>query len=468
MFRYFDKQPLAAASLGQVHRAQLLSGEEVVVKVQRPGLRDLFDLDLDALQSVATFLQNSKKYGGKTRDWLGIYNECRKVLLEEIDYIAEAKNCERFRCNFASVPYVKIPKAFMDYTTTTVLCLQYIPGLDIRNRAALLNAGIDLKLVARRSAEILLKQILDYAFFTADPHAGNVAISPQLGGSIILYDFGMVGVLNPKIKEKLIDILIGVIEKDADVVMKTLVDLGALVLPADPVPVRRSIQFFLDSVGSRPNREQTVAAIGDDLYATAYDKPFRLPAESVFLLRALSTLEGVNKTLDPDFKFSEVAQPFADELLRGRGQAEYNMSSPQRLIKSLARAAISGKSDVVTDQLRRRITGAGTNAVQAAGRIEKIEKTLSKIERGDLKVRARTTETERLLRQQNDLSIASNYLIISVASAVLALQIFTSNLGSLATDGGGLLASISAIFGFVFVRKSTKAKKLPFSNTDDN
>lgn len=467
IFRYIDKQPLAAASLGQVHRAQLPSGEEVILKVQRPGLQELFNLDLDALETVATFLQNSKKYGGKTRDWIGIYNECRKVLFEEIDYIAEARNCERFRSNFASVPYVKIPKAYMDYTTPTVLCLQFIPGLDIRNREALLGAGIDPKLVARRSAELLLKQILDYAFFTADPHAGNVAVSPQLGGSIILYDFGMVGALNPKIKERLVDILIGVIEKDAEVVMNTLVDLGALVLPADPVPVRRSIQYFLDSVGSRPNREQTVAAIGDDLYATAYDKPFRLPAESIFLLRALSTLEGVNKTLDPDFKFSEVAQPYADELLRGRGQSQYDMSNPQSILKSLAAVALSGKSDAITDQLRRRVAGAGSNAIQAGDRIEKIEKAFSRLERGDLKVRARATETERLLRQQNELSVASNYLVMSVASAILALQVFTSSLGALSTDGGGILATLSAMLGIIYVRRTAKAKKIPFANSDD-
>jgi predicted unusual protein kinase regulating ubiquinone biosynthesis (AarF/ABC1/UbiB family) len=186
VFTYFEKDPIAAASLGQVHRAGLRSGEDVVVKIQRPSLKHLFDLDLDALHTVAVYLQKSKEYGGNTRDWVGIYEECRKVLYEEIDYIREANNCEQFRENFKDYPHVRIPKAYLDYTTTTVLCLQYVPGINIRDRDAMVRAGINPKLVARRSGTILLKQILDYALFTADPHSGNVAVSPQNGGTIIL------------------------------------------------------------------------------------------------------------------------------------------------------------------------------------------------------------------------------------------------------------------------------------------
>jgi predicted unusual protein kinase regulating ubiquinone biosynthesis (AarF/ABC1/UbiB family) len=186
VFTYFDKDPIAAASLGQVHRAGLPTGEDVVVKIQRPRLKELFDLDLDAMRVVAVYLQKTKEYGGDTRDWVGIYEECRKVLYEEIDYIREANNCEQFRENFKGYEYVRIPRAYLDYTTSTVLCLQYIPGMSTRDRDAMLRAGIDPKLVAQRSGTILLKQILDFALFTADPHSGNVAVSPQNGGTIIL------------------------------------------------------------------------------------------------------------------------------------------------------------------------------------------------------------------------------------------------------------------------------------------
>lgn len=167
VFLWFDKTPLAAASLGQVHRAALPDGTEVVVKLQRPGLRKLFDFDLDALKSVAEYLQRSKKYGGETRDWIGIYEECRKTLYEEIDYELELVNSERFRENFANTPYVIVPKAYPVFSTKTVLCLQYVPGVSIRDKAGMEAIGADSKLVAQRTAEVLLKSILDHSFFSA-------------------------------------------------------------------------------------------------------------------------------------------------------------------------------------------------------------------------------------------------------------------------------------------------------------
>lgn len=249
VFRFFDKTPLAAASLGQVHRATLFSGEEVVVKIQRPGLQRLFDLDLDAMRAVAEYLQRSKKYGGGGRDWVGIYEECRRVLYKEIDYVREAESCERFRRNFgdAGVDYVKVPRAFPEYSTKTVLCLQYLPGIKISDKVLLTKAGLDLSLIAERFASSLLMQVLEFSFFSCDPHAGNAAVGAN--ETILLYDFGMVAELPPNIKERLVDILAGVIDKDAQVVMDALVDLEALVLPPDPVPVRRAIQFFLDATG---------------------------------------------------------------------------------------------------------------------------------------------------------------------------------------------------------------------------
>lgn len=249
VFRFFDKTPLAAASLGQVHRATLFSGEEVVVKIQRPGLKRLFDLDLDAMRVVAEYLQKSKKYGGGGRDWVGIYEECRRVLYEEIDYEREAESCARFRRNFAEagIDYVKVPRAFPEYTTKTVLCLQYLPGIKISDKDLLRKAGLDLSLIAQRFGSSLLMQVLDFSFFSCDPHAGNAAVGAN--ETILLYDFGMVSELPPNIKERLVDILAGVIDKDAQMVMDALVDLEALVLPPDPTPVRRAIQFFLDSTG---------------------------------------------------------------------------------------------------------------------------------------------------------------------------------------------------------------------------
>ncbi|CAN8070641.1 unnamed protein product [Agarophyton chilense] len=452
VFAFFDKTPIAAASLGQVYRARLFTGEEVVVKVQRPKLKRLFDLDLNALKIVAQYLQKSKKYGGNGRDWVAIYEEVAKVLYEEIDYVREANNCQRFGDNFrnAAIWYVRVPKVYMQYTTTTVLCLQYLPGIKVTDKNTLERAGLDLSLIANRLGDAFIRQVLDFAFFSSDPHPGNCAIGAN--ETIIFYDFGMMGELNPRIKERLIDILRGVIEKDAQVVMDALVDLGALVLPPDPTPVRRAIQYFLDSVGSRPNRDQTVAAIGDDLYATAYDRPFRLPAASIFLLRALSTLEGLAKSLDDDFKFSEVALPYADEILRERTGG---INSPQQVFRSLIASLITGRQDPVSRELTKRFVGVGTDAVRAAGRIERIEKTLSQLERGDIKLRSRSTETEKLLRKQYSLTESSNYLLSTGTTALAATQLYAA--GSL--EPAAAMAVFSALLGMTYVRKLAKINK---------
>lgn len=460
VFSFFDKTPLAAASLGQVHRATLFTGEDVVVKIQRPGLQRLFNLDLDAMRGVAQYLQKSKKYGGNGRDWVGIYEETRRVLYEEIDYVREGESAMRFRQNFldSGVDYVRVPRAYPEYTTRTVLCLQYLPGIRISDKEMLLRAGLNLPQIAENVARAYLMQILDFSFFTADPHSGNFSVGP--GNVINFYDFGMMASLSPDIKERLVDILAGVVDRDADVVMNALVGLGALVLPPDPVPVRRSIQFFLDALGSRPTREQTVAAIGDDLYATAYDRPFRLPAQSIFLLRALSTLEGLNKSLDPNFQFSSVALPFADDLL-GERREDF---TPRGVLRSVATSLVTGRSNAVTDGLRKQAVDAGVGALKANSRLDRIDKTLARLERGDLKVRSRSTEAERLLRKQYMLTESSNFLLSAGATALAATQLYIS--GNL--EPAAAMALFSAGLGFAFMRQTTKIKKGMFEASDKN
>lgn len=458
VFLWLEKVPIAAASLGQVYRGRLRNGDEVVVKVQRPGLKKLFDLDLWALKVVAEGLQRSKKWGGKDKDWVGIYEECAKVLYEEIDYERELRSCRTFGDNFrnAGVDFVRVPKVYEDFTTRTVLCLEYVPGIKISDKETLEKAGMDTKLVAQRVATAFVQQVLEFAFFSSDPHPGNCAVGAD--ETIIFYDFGMMGSLNPTIKERLVDILVGVLDKDAQVVMDALVELEALVLPADPTPVRRAIQYFLDQTGKRPDRDQTVAAIGDDLYATAYDKPFRLPAASIFLLRAFSTLEAIAKGLDNDFRFADVALPFADDILNERTGGPV---TPQRMARGVVSSALTGKTDQVTEELRRRVVGAGNGAMMAVGRIEKMEKTLAQLENGDLKLKARSVETEKLLRRQYSLTESSNYLVSSGATALAATQLYSAG----SVEPAALMAALSAVLGFVFLRKQKKlSEKDRFSN----
>lgn len=455
VFLYFEKVPIAAASLGQVHRAILFSGEYVVVKIQRPRLSKLFDMDLYALRIVAQYLAQSKQFGGNGRDWMLIYEECSRVLREEIDYERECRSCQRFGENFrnAGIDWVKVPLAYKEYTTKRVLCLQYLPGIKISDVTTLQKAGLDTKVVANRVANAFLRQVLDFAFFSSDPHPGNVAVGPN--EVIIFYDFGMMGEVNPRIKERLVDILYGVVERDATIVMNGLAELDVLVLPEDPSPIRRAIQFFLNSVGSRPTYEQTVSAIGEDLYAATYDRPFRLPAESIFLMRAMTTLEALARGLDPDFRFAEIAFPYAKELLEDRTGGLTSLSSPKALVRKITTTVVEGRANELANTLTRHVIGAGTNAARAAGRIEKIERLLNKLENGDVKLRSRSTETEKLLRRQFILSESSNFLLSSGTMALAATQLYVTG----SVPGATVLATLSAIFGIMFLHKYAQVNK---------
>ncbi|KAI6694527.1 hypothetical protein NL676_022237 [Syzygium grande] len=253
IFKEFEDQPIAAASLGQVHRAILHNGEKVVIKVQRPGLRKLFDIDLRNLKLIAEYFQRSETLGGPTRDWIGIYEECSTILYQEIDYINEGKNADKFRRDFRNVKWVRVPLVYWDYTALKVLTLEYVPGVKIDQLNLLDSRGFDRSRISSRAIEAYLIQIL---------------------------------------------------KTDAKKVMQSLIDLGALQPTGDLSSVRRSVKFFLDNLLSQtPDQQQTFAAIGEDLFAIAQDQPFRFPSTFTFVLRAFSTLEGIGYTLDPNFSF---------------------------------------------------------------------------------------------------------------------------------------------------------------------
>ncbi len=396
LYRNFDPIPIAAASLGQVHRAQLHSGEEVVVKVQRPGLAKLFKIDLEILKGITRYFQNHPKWG-KGRDWLGIYEECCKILYEEIDYLNEGRNADTFRRNFRSEDWVHVPRVYWRYASPRVLTLEYLPGIKISHYEALEAAGLDRRRLAQLGAKAYLCQLLNDGFFHADPHPGNIAVSTD--GSLIFYDFGMMGQVKAITREKLMLTFFGIAQKDADQVIASLIDLGALAPAEDMGPVRRSVQFMLDNFMDKPFEAQSIGEISEDLYEVAYGQPFRFPATFTFVMRAFSTLEGVGKGLDPEFNFMEVAKPFAMQIMSNGNPA----SEANSILGELSRQAAQVSST-------------------ALGLPRRLEETLDKLERGDIRVRVRSTETERILRRMSGVNMGTNYTLL-VCTFILSATI---------------------------------------------
>ncbi len=430
LFASFDPVPLAAASLGQVHQSQLHSGENVVVKVQRPGLQKLFTIDLEILRGIALYFQNHRKWG-KGRDWMGIYDECCKILWEETDYLREGQNADTFRRNFRGEDWVMVPRIFWRYSSPQVLTLEYLPGIKISHYEALEAAGIDRKQIALLSAQAYLRQVLADGFFHADPHPGNVAVNPD--GKLIFYDFGMMGNIGTLTKDKLMGTLSGIVQRNADQVMNSLIELGVIAPIGDVSPMRRSIQYMLDNFMDKPFEAQSISQISDDLYEIAYDQPFRFPATFTFVMRAFSTIEGVGKGLDPDFNFMEAAQPYALQLMTNSN--------------------ITPDAGSFLGELGRQAAQVSTSAL---GLPRRIEDTIEKLERGDLRVRVRSTETDRIIRRMVAMQQGTNYALLIGAFTISATMLYIKEL----LIPAGVMGILALVLSIVLIRHLRRVEKL--------
>ncbi|XTZ20680.1 MAG: ABC1 kinase family protein, partial [cyanobacterium endosymbiont of Rhopalodia fuxianensis] len=213
LFKDFKSIPLASASLGQVHLAKLYTGEEVVVKVQRTGLEKIFNLDFEILYSLIRLLN---RYFSNFRQYQleAIYKEFFELLFQEIDYIREGKNAERFRKNFKRYSQIKVPKVYWKYTTKKILVLEYLPGIKVDDRTTLKHSRIDLDNIIQLGICSYLKQLLIDGFFQSDPHPGNMAVSQR--GELIFYDFGSMAEVNLMAKEQMIQTFFAVLKRDTD------------------------------------------------------------------------------------------------------------------------------------------------------------------------------------------------------------------------------------------------------------
>lgn len=373
LYRDFDHFPIAAASLGQVHKARLHTGEAVVVKVQRPGLERLFSLDVKAVQQVIRFCKRSFAWAKKI-DLDAIFAEFFHILYQEIDYTQEGKNAERFASNFHGYPRILIPKIYWRYTTKKVITIQYLPGIKVDDRSTLEAKGIDLIKLNQLGICCYLKQLLQDGFFQADPHPGNMAVT--LDGSLIFYDFGMMAEVKTIAKEQMIKTFFAVLRKDTDTVLETLIMLGLIEPVPDMMPVKRLVAFLLDKFTEKPVDFQAFNEIKNELYIMFEEQPFRLPAQMMFIMKALTTLDGVARILDPQYNFLVAAQPFVKSLATTKGQGN--------MMGTLAKQA--------KDYISYRWNKPSRNEIF----LRKLEERISD---GELQFRVRNIESERGLKR---------------------------------------------------------------------
>lgn len=415
LYRDFDRFPIASASLGQVHKARLHTGEDVVVKVQRPGIETLFNLDFEVLHRLLRFFYWyfpwTKKY-----DLEAIYHEFFNILYQETDYIHEGKNADNFRQNFIGYPRIIVPKIYWRYTTKKVLTLEYLPGIKIDDRQTMEACGVNPQEIIQLGICCYLKQMLQDGFFQSDPHPGNMAVTQD--GSLIFYDFGTMTEVKSMAKDQMVKAFFAVLRKDTDEVVNTLTYMGLIEPIADMTPVRRLIAFILDKFTEKPIELQAFDKMSSEIYLMFEKQPFRLPAQMTFVLKSLTTLDGIARTLDPEYNLLAASKPFIKELVLSKGKGE-------------------GKGTVV-GELAKQARNFIKHKLQKPSTAELLMRRLeARLDQGELEVRIRSMESDRTLKRINlaiksliyaclaGFTLLSGTVLLSASYSSWAIAVFT-------------------------------------------
>lgn len=315
IYQEISPQPVAAASLGQVYRGRLYSGEEVAIKVQRPNLRPTLTLDLYLMRWASGWLAPWLPLN-LGHDLTLIVDEFGTKLFEEIDYLNEGRNAEKFATNFRNHPRVKVPAIYWRYTSTHVLTLEWINGFKLTDTQRIKAAGLDTDTLIDVGVSSGLQQLLEHGFFHADPHPGNLFAMSD--GRMAYIDFGMMDQLEETTKETLVDAIVHLVNKDYLDLAEDFVKLGFLTPNTDIRPIVPALESVLgDAIGKNVG-DFNFKSITDSFSELMYEYPFRVPAKFALIIRSLVTQEGIALSLNPNFKIVEVAYPYvARRLLTG-------------------------------------------------------------------------------------------------------------------------------------------------------
>jgi len=415
IFLYFNKKPIASASIGQVHEAKLKNGKKVAVKVQRPNIEKIIDKDLEILTFFAEIIDKHmpklKIYNPK-----GLVEEFKRTIKKELNYEIEANNISRFYQNFKDSKTVVVPKVYQKYSTKKVLTMSFIEGTKISELWKIKEKWLDKKTIAKNGVNAFFKQILIDGFFHADPHPGNIFV---LKNNVIAFlDFGMMGHVDRELMQKLTNLFTAFVDKNVDKIVEELTNLSLVDDEIDLESFKSDISDIIEEYYGLPLKEIEIGKIINQIISVGRKYNITLPRNLVLLVKALTTIEGIGVQLDPDFNIVEASKPFVKKIARKKMSLTCLFES---FIENLCKTK---DSMIILPQ--------------------KINNLLSKLQSGNLKIKIEQEEFEELKSKIDD---SSNKISISLITAAIII----SSTIILQIDRGPSLLGISvfALIGFL-------------------
>jgi predicted unusual protein kinase regulating ubiquinone biosynthesis (AarF/ABC1/UbiB family) len=403
IFAVIDAKPAGSASLGQVHHALLHDGREVAIKVQRPGIDAIIRTDLRTLRFVLRLVSWLVPSANDFINLQALYREFARTVAEELDYEQEARNAEQFAKMFQDDPHILVPTIIHDYSTRRVLVMQWMEGIKIAQTEELDAAGVDRAALAERLVRAYFTQALETGFFHADPHPGNLLVQPDSEADrLVFLDFGMMGLITPKMRTGLNDIVRGFVSFDPRQILRGLDALGFLTETADRDALEPIISLMLSRFGSMNGADMSQGmteipreAVGD-IEAALYSQPLRLPVEFAYFGRMVGMLQGIAVGLDPEFNFLKTVTPYAQQFLgAGNGQ----QSGIEGILKLLGVESVGA--------LGQSLLREGVGIAQSLARLPRhLDRVLERAEKGDIHLVLDTAD--RTDRQQRRSRLGRN------------------------------------------------------------
>jgi ubiquinone biosynthesis protein len=315
LFDSFNEEPLAAASIGQVHVAKLPSGEEVAVKVQRPNIKQTVETDLEILYEIARFLEENTVWA-KTYHIKEIIKEFSESLRDELDYSVEGRSADRVAKQFKEQPSIQIPKIHWDFSTAKILTMELVTGIRVNDIKQLDDGGYDRKLIAERVVDALFFQVLEKGFFHGDPHPGNVYILPD--NRICFLDFGMMGRINDRLKFHFASLIINLQQGDTKGMLKVFSDMDLLNEDTNKSDFQQDLDDLIEAYYEVSLYDVSLGGIINELFEVAFRHKIQIPTEITILGKAILTLESTVSLLDPAFSVMKAVEPFGKKLILER------------------------------------------------------------------------------------------------------------------------------------------------------